>query len=141
MTILFIVSMNQVSRIIANQSMDSYNRPFYCPLEGIIDMVTKKWAMLIVAVLKFENDLGFNQLLDKLFNISPKSLSDTLKSLEKIGIVKREVIQGPPVRVKYHLTEEGEKLGQVLLPLLEWASNHSDQNTCKIIELFSGSKD
>ncbi len=54
--------------------------------------------------------------------ISPKSLSDRLKELEKSGLIIRESFAEIPPRVEYSLTKEGIELRNLMIPLIEWAS-------------------
>ena len=63
----------------------------FCPLHGVLDVIAKKWALLIIAILGNEGERGFNELKKDLGFISPKPLSDTLKNLERIGLVSKKV--------------------------------------------------
>jgi DNA-binding HxlR family transcriptional regulator len=76
----------------------------FCPLSGILDVIAKKWALLIIAILGNEGERGFNELKKELGCISPKPLSDTLKKLERIGLVSKRVMATSPPSVKYSLT-------------------------------------
>ena len=60
--------------------------------------------------------------MEKLGNISPKSLADRLKELEKTGLIKREVFAEIPPRVQYSLTQDGIEFRDSMIPLMEWAS-------------------
>jgi len=93
-----------------------------CPLYGLIDVIAKKWSLLIIAVLGNEGAKGFNELQRELKGISPKTLSKTLKELEEYGLIKREVINTKPPRVRYSLSESGWELRSLLIPLLKWVS-------------------
>ena len=93
-----------------------------CPLTGILDVVAKKWALLIIAILGNEGERGFNELKKELGSISPKPLSDTLKNLEQIGLVKRTILSTSPPSVKYSLTPDGWELRGYLVPMLQWVS-------------------
>ncbi|NIA03096.1 MAG: transcriptional regulator, partial [Nitrospirae bacterium] len=77
-----------------------------CPLEGIIDTISKKWALLIVNDIGNHEKLRFNQLMENLKGISPKALSDTLKKLENEQLVRRESFAEIPRRVEYSLTND-----------------------------------
>ena len=93
-----------------------------CPVEGIIDVVSKKWSLLIVTLLGNYGKLRHGDLKSKLMGISPKSLSDRLKELESSGLIKREAFPEVPVRVQYSLTKDGEELRKIVQPLIEWSS-------------------
>lgn len=96
----------------------------FCPLTGLLDVVAKKWALLIIAILGNEGEKGFNELKRELGCISPKPLSDTLKNLERIGLVDKRVQDTSPPTVRYSLTPDGRELREHLVPLLVWVSKH-----------------
>ncbi len=94
-----------------------------CPVEGIIDVVSKKWAICIISHLGNSNvGYRFNELQRSLDGISPKSLSDRLKELNEEKLVDREVEESVPPKVTYTLTGDGEELYERLLPLIEWVN-------------------
>jgi len=63
--------------------------------------------------------------MDQLKGISPTTLAETLKELQKEGIIRRESFAEIPPRVEYYLTEEGLELRKAVTPLLRWASSRS----------------
>ncbi|MGI9011716.1 MAG: winged helix-turn-helix transcriptional regulator [Nitrososphaeraceae archaeon] len=92
-----------------------------CPLEGIIDIVSKKWSLLIINEIGNHTKIGYNDLKKELGVISPKTLSDMLKELQKYDLINREVFKETPIRVEYTLTVDGIKLRESIVPLLKWA--------------------
>lgn len=54
-----------------------------CPLEGIITTIAKKWAIQVISALRHHDRLRFNDLMSTLEGISPKSLTDLLKELQR----------------------------------------------------------
>lgn len=94
-----------------------------CPLEGVMETIAKRWALQIVAVLGNHTRIRFSAIMTTLDGISPKSLTDRLKDLEKAGLAKREAFAEIPPRVEYSLTRDGEDLWRALMPLMEWASS------------------
>jgi len=94
----------------------------YCPLEGIIDVISKKWALLIINAIGNYGSLRFNKLLEELDGISPKTLADTLKQLQNEQLLKRESFAEIPPRVEYSLTEDGQGLRKAVVPILRWAA-------------------
>ena len=100
----------------------------FCPLSGVLDIIAKKWALLIVAILGNEGEKGFNELKKDLGCISPKPLSDTLKNLERIGLVSKKVLETSPPAVKYSLTPDGRELRKHLIPMLIWVSERGGQD-------------
>src|SRR3990170_6669050 len=97
-----------------------------CPLEGVIDVIGKKWALLIVNAIGNHGRLRFTNLMQELGNVSPKTLSDMLKELQAEGLVKRESFAEIPPRVEYSLTTNGVELRQAIVPLLKWAATRSN---------------
>lgn len=95
----------------------------YCvyPLDEVLGVLGKKWTLLIVGVLGNRARLRFNELMDALPGVSPRTLSERLKELEELRLVAREQFEEVPLRVEYRLTREGEKMRESILPLLGWA--------------------
>jgi len=93
-----------------------------CPLEGVIDTISKKWALLIIHILGNRSRLRFGELAKELGSISPKTLTDTLVVLQKEGFVGREAFSEIPPRVEYFLTDDGRDLWDAILPLLRWTT-------------------
>jgi len=92
-----------------------------CPLEGVIDIISKKWALLIVNEIGNHGRIRYNDLMKEIQGISPKTLADTLKVLTGYNLVKREAFNEIPPRVDYILTKDGEELRQAIIPILKWA--------------------
>ncbi len=94
-----------------------------CPVEGIIDVISKKWAICIISHLgNKEEGYRFNELQRSLGDISPKSLSDRLKELKEEDLVNRDVEESVPPKVTYSLTEDGKALYSKLKPLVRWVN-------------------
>ena len=96
-----------------------------CPVRGIMDEISKKWAFLIINALGNYEKLRFNDLMKQLEGVSPKTLSDTLRILDKERLVKRESFNEIPPRVEYSLTRDGKELRKAIMPLLRWAAGRS----------------
>ncbi len=102
-----------------NNNVDS-NVICLCPLEGVIDIISKKWSLLIINEIGNHGMIRFNRLMEELKPISPKTLGDTLKELQRAGLVERHVFNEIPPRVEYVLTKEGKELRNAIIPLLRW---------------------
>ncbi|MDQ1281641.1 MAG: hypothetical protein QG670_2906 [Thermoproteota archaeon] len=103
-------------------------RACLCPLEGVIDVIAKKWTLLIVNAIGNSGKLRFNDLIGELGCVSPKTLSDTLKDLKKEGLITREPFSEIPPRVEYSLTHDGVELRKAIMPLIEWAATRENRN-------------
>ena len=90
------------------------------PLE-IFQLLSKKWTLLILYVLIPERKLRYSELASKLEGISPKTLTERLRELEKEGIIKREAFPEIPPKVEYYLTQKGCELAKSFTHVLNWA--------------------
>ena len=94
-----------------------------CPTRLILDRVGDKWAVLLLGLL-LEEPMRFNALRRRIAGISQKMLSQTLKSLERDGLVRRRAIATVPVTVEYSITPLGVTLANAVDPLRHWAETH-----------------
>ena len=83
-------------------------------------LLGKRWSGVILGLL-LQGPAHFAVLARTIPGISERVLSDRLAELTEAGIIEREVIPGPPLRVTYRLTEKGRALGPGLLKLGKWA--------------------
>ncbi len=94
-----------------------------CPTRVILDRIGDKWTVL--AVLRLRNGpLRFTELRAGIGNVAPKVLTQTLRRLERDGLVTREVFAEVPPRVVYGLTPIGESLLKPITAVTEWAEEH-----------------
>jgi DNA-binding HxlR family transcriptional regulator len=97
-----------------------------CPTRLVLDRVADKWAVLILGLLRDE-PVRFNGLRRQIEGISQKMLSQTLKSLERDGLVSRKAIPTVPVTVEYSITPLGKTLSATVDSLRVWAETHIDK--------------
>jgi DNA-binding HxlR family transcriptional regulator len=91
-----------------------------CPLTAASRLLSRKWSLVIVYYL-LRGSKTFSELERSIDGISSKTLAETLEELAKLGVVERLVDPGPPVRVRYRLTDMGRDLDKVILNMAEWA--------------------
>jgi DNA-binding HxlR family transcriptional regulator len=84
-----------------------------CPVARTAEIISRKWTLLIIRDL-VSGVKRFNQLERSLHGISPKTLSDRLRSLEEEGIIARQTFAEVPPRVEYSLSEKGRDLVHVI---------------------------
>ncbi|SDO96350.1 transcriptional regulator, HxlR family [Lutimaribacter pacificus] len=94
--------------------------PDNCPVRQVLDHVSAKWPVLILMVLG-GGPRRFNELLRALPDISKRMLTQSLRNLERDGIVRREVFDTKPPSVSYSLTELGQGFLPRVLALADWA--------------------
>jgi DNA-binding HxlR family transcriptional regulator len=92
----------------------------------VLDRIADKWAVLVLGLLG-DGPVRFNQLRRQIAGISQKMLSQTLKSLERDGLVSRRAIATVPVTVEYSITPLGATLSATVDGLRIWAETHMEQ--------------
>jgi DNA-binding HxlR family transcriptional regulator len=99
-----------------------------CPTRRVLDFIGDKWSVLIIGLLE-ETPQRFSGLQRSIGGISQKMLAQTLRNLERDGLVKRTVYAEVPPRVTYALTPLGETLCAPLAAIRIWAETHIDEVT------------
>jgi DNA-binding HxlR family transcriptional regulator len=88
-----------------------------------LDRIADKWTVLLLGLLD-QSPLRFNQLRRAVEGLSQKMLSQTLKALERDGLVTRTAIPTVPITVEYAITPLGRTLAEALAPIVCWAGEH-----------------
>lgn len=95
-----------------------------CPIRNVIEKFGDKWSLLVLYHLNERGTMRFNDLGRDMSDCSQKMLSQTLKRLEQIGLVARQVYPEVPPRVEYSITELGKSLMPHVIGLMEWATQN-----------------
>ena len=90
----------------------------------LIGRVADKWTMLILEVLDDHGELRFTRIAELVSGISQKMLTQTLRQMERDGLVIRTVHPVVPPKVEYRLTRLGESLGQAFCGVWIWAAQN-----------------
>ena len=96
-----------------------------CPTRPILDQVADKWSMMALTVLA--EPTRCNEIRRQLEGVTQRVLTQTLRRLERNGLVQRRVLETSPVGVEYSLTPLGESFGALFTQLYEWTLEHSDE--------------
>lgn len=91
----------------------------------LLDQITDKWSVLILTAL-CKKPLRFNELRRCLEGITQKSLTQSLRRLERNGILARHVIPSSQIAVEYSITPLGRTLEDPFQALYLWTLNHTD---------------
>ena len=93
----------------------------FCPLyHEAVELIGRRWTGAILRAL-FDGPLRFSEVAAAIPELSDRLLSERMKELEGRGLVHREVIPGPPLQVRYGLSEMGHELEPALAELQRWA--------------------
>ncbi len=90
-----------------------------CPVEKTLKIIGSKWTILIIRDL-LEDTKRFGELRKSLQGVSPKTLSERLKTLEKENIITRKIYPEVPPRVEYTLTKRGMGLAAIIKSMKAW---------------------
>lgn len=97
-----------------------------CPTRRILDRIGDRWTVLVVGALG-DDTARFSELKRRVEGISQKMLTQTLREMERDGLVIRTVFAQVPVRVEYRLTEAGMSLRAPLKALEDWSIEYLGQ--------------
>ncbi|PPD15522.1 MAG: transcriptional regulator [Methylobacterium sp.] len=110
--------------------MERASRPEACvlglgsPARRLIEIVGSKWALLCLYALD-DGPVRFNALERRLVGVTQKMLSETLRKLERAGLVERHVFAEIPPRVEYQLTPLGMSLKPITASICAWSQQHA----------------
>lgn len=97
--------------------------PARCPVRDLLDQIGDKWSTLLLSVLATRPH-RFGELRRAVSDISQRMLTQTLRDLQRDGLIQRSVFATVPPSVEYALTPLGESLLDPILGLIHWASAH-----------------
>ncbi|MFI1463072.1 winged helix-turn-helix transcriptional regulator [Nocardia carnea] len=110
-----------------------------CPSRQLLERISGKWVALVLAALGSDGPhpagqcagepraMRYSELARRLAGVSQKMLTQTLRSLERDGLVTRTVTPTVPVTVTYELTDLGLSLHEVIRGIKVWAQAHMDE--------------
>ena len=97
-----------------------------CPTHQLVGRISEKWACLTLAAL-VPGPRRYSDISRTMAGVSPKMLTQTLRSLERDGLVSRTVTPSVPVRVDYELTALGRSLSELMASVKHWAETHIEE--------------
>jgi DNA-binding HxlR family transcriptional regulator len=96
-----------------------------CPTRLILDRIGDKWSVLVVLCLT-EGPRRFTELRRLIGGVTPKVLTQTLRTMERDGLVTRQVFAEVPPRVEYALTPMGLSLHRPIQAITDWAEENAE---------------
>ena len=98
-----------------------------CPIRNVLARVGDKWSLLVLYNLQHREPVRFKELQRQILDISQKSLTQTLRTLEEDGFVSREVFPEVPPRVEYSLTPRALSFLPLVENMINWAKENMDE--------------
>lgn len=102
-----------------------------CPIDNTFRIIGKKFTVHIIRNITMLGQTRFNQFLDSIEGINPKTLSARLREMERSGIIERKVFPGTPVKIEYFLTEKGKALQPVLYQMAAFSMQYCSKEVFK----------
>ncbi|MFJ2722558.1 winged helix-turn-helix transcriptional regulator [Streptomyces sp. NPDC087437] len=124
-------------RAVAKREYDAFLA--VCPSRQLLERISDKWVALVLAALGGDGPrpgdttvdepqpMRFSELSRRISGVSQKMLTQTLRALERDGMVTRTVTPTVPVTVSYELTDLGRSLQGVMRGIKEWAEGHMEE--------------
>ncbi|MFG2869614.1 winged helix-turn-helix transcriptional regulator [Streptomyces sp. NPDC048338] len=124
-------------RAVAKREYDAFLA--LCPSRQLLERISDKWVALVLAALGGDGPrpgesavgapqpLRFSELSRRISGVSQKMLTQTLRALERDGMVTRTVTPTVPVTVSYELTDLGRSLQGVMRGIKDWAEGHMEE--------------
>ena len=98
-----------------------------CPIRNVLSRVGDKWSLLVLYSLQHREPVRFKELQRQIPEISQKSLTQTLRTLEVDGFVTREVFPEVPPRVVYSLTPRALSFLPLVKNIIKWAMENMEE--------------
>jgi DNA-binding HxlR family transcriptional regulator len=94
-----------------------------CDSRPILDQIANKWSMMVMGAL--DEPRRFNEIKRRLEGVTQRVLTQTLRKLERDGLIERHVLPTSPVGVEYSLTDLGESLREPFGHLYDWTVSNA----------------
>lgn len=95
-----------------------------CPVDNTFKIVGKKFTIHILRNMTLLHQTRFNQFLESIEGINPKTLSVRLREMEKSGLIKRKVYPETSIRIQYSITEKGEALKPIIMQMAAFSMKY-----------------
>ena len=102
-----------------------------CPIDNTFKIIGKKFTVHILRNMTRLGQNRFNQFLDSIEGINPKTLSTRLQEMEKSGIIEKRIYPGTPVRIEYSITKKGMALKPVLEAMAAFSMQYCPKDVFK----------
>ncbi|MBW4545197.1 MAG: helix-turn-helix transcriptional regulator [Symplocastrum torsivum CPER-KK1] len=98
-----------------------------CPSQRVLETIADKWSVIVIYALSTTETSRYSELQRLISGVSQKMLTQTLRKLERDGLVERQVYPVVPPKVEYSLTPLGKTLTELLKAMCKWAESHFDE--------------
>jgi DNA-binding HxlR family transcriptional regulator len=111
-----------------NRAGDIFDKS--CPARTVLDRIGDRWSVMVLLILAEHKRLRFTQLKNYVEGVTPKVLTQSLRAMERDGLIDRYIYAEVPPRVEYELTQLGESLLHAVSTIASW----SEDNVAEIMK-------
>ena len=101
-----------------------------CPIETTFKIIGKRWTVLIIREI-LRGNTQFNRFMENIDGISPKVLTERLRELERLGVIRQRIVSDYPVKVEYSLTDLGRGFEPILLSAASFSMKYMSRTVFK----------
>jgi DNA-binding HxlR family transcriptional regulator len=98
-----------------------------CPSQRVLETIADKWSVIVIYALSTTETSRYSELQRLISGVSQKMLTQTLRKLERDGLVERQVYPVVPPKVEYSLTPLGKTLTELLKAICKWSESHLNE--------------
>ena len=102
-----------------------------CPIDNTFKIIGKKFTVHILRNMTQLGQTRFNQFLDSIEEINPKTLSTRLREMERNGLIQRSIYPGTPVKIEYFVTKKGRALKPILEQMAAFSMQYCPKDVFK----------
>jgi len=102
-----------------------------CPIDNTFKIIGKKFTVHIIRNMTQLSQTRFNEFLESIEGINPKTLSARLREMEKNGIIEKRIYAGTPVRIEYSITKKGLALKPILQAMAAYSMQYCAKDVFK----------
>jgi len=102
-----------------------------CPIDNTFKIIGKKFTVHILRNITKLGQTRFNEFLESIEAINPKTLSARLREMERNGIIERRIYPGTPVKIEYSITKKGMALDPVLEAMAAFSMKYCAKDVFK----------
>jgi len=102
-----------------------------CPIDNTFKIIGKKFTVHILRNMTKLGQTRFNEFLESVEGINPKTLSARLREMEKNGIIERRIYPVTPVKIEYSITSKGKALDPVLEAMAAFSMKYCSKDVFK----------
>ena len=102
-----------------------------CPIDNTFKIIGKKFTVHIIRNMTQLGQTRFNEFLESVEGINPKTLSARLREMEKNGIIEKRIYPGTPVRIEYSITKKGLALKPILQAMAAYSMQYCAKDVFK----------